>query len=135
MIITLICYTCNYSVGWYAVHWRIDLSSILLLLCISKPHLVQACRSTRVAKHTRARMVVTAILSVFVQQYSVIKIHCQSTSTKYPALKLSSMSCSSALILAHIIKNNFNSAYCSCLIVTVSTSDWQLLYVCRRCKK
>ena len=47
---------------------------------------------------------------------------------KYPALKLSSISCSSALILVHIIKNNFNSAYCPCSIVT-GTSDWHLLYL------
>ena len=37
----------------YAVHWRIDFSSILLLLCISKPRLVQASMSMRVANHTR----------------------------------------------------------------------------------
>ena len=54
---------------------------------------------------------------------------------KYPTSKLSSMSHSSALILAHIIKKNFNSGYCSCLIVTGSTLDWQVLYMCRRCKK
>ena len=42
---------------------------------------------------------------------------------KYPALKLFSMSRSSALILAHIIKNNFNSAHCPCLMITDSTSD------------
>ena len=41
MTITLLRYACNYSAGWYAVHWGIDLSSILLLY-ISKPHLVQA---------------------------------------------------------------------------------------------
>ena len=38
----------------YIVHWRIDLSSILLLLHISKPHLVQAGLSTRVANHAHA---------------------------------------------------------------------------------
>ena len=37
-----------------AVHWRINLSSILILLCISKPHLVQAGINTSVANHTRA---------------------------------------------------------------------------------
>ena len=37
---------------------------------------------------------------------------------KYPALKLSSISHSSALILVHIIKNNFNSAYCPDSTVT-----------------
>ena len=42
---------------------------------------------------------------------------------KYPTLKLSSMSHSSALIMVCMIKNNFNSAYCPCLIVTGSTSD------------
>ena len=42
---------------------------------------------------------------------------------KYTVLKLSSMSRSSALILMHIIKNNFNSAYCLCIIITGSTLD------------
>ena len=47
-------------------------------------------------------------------------------------LKLSAMSRSNALILVHIIKNNFNIAYCACFIVTGSASDGQLLYVCKR---
>ena len=55
-----------------AVHWRIDLSSVLILFYISKPHLAQAGPNKSVANHTRARthsyrMVVTAILCVFVQ--------------------------------------------------------------------
>ena len=37
-----------------AVHWRINLSSILHLLHISKHHLVQAGLSMRVANYTRA---------------------------------------------------------------------------------
>ena len=37
---------------------------------------------------------------------------------KYPTLKLSSISHSNALILAHIINNNFNSAYCPGSTVT-----------------
>ena len=48
VIIALIYYACNYmySAGQYAVHWRIDLLSILVLR-ISKPHLVQAGRIVR----------------------------------------------------------------------------------------
>ena len=37
---------------------------------------------------------------------------------KYPTFKLSSISRSSALIVVHIIKYNFNSAYCPGFIVT-----------------
>ena len=54
VVITLIRYACNYSAGYYTVHWRIDLSSMLLLLHISKPHLVQAGTNTRVANQARA---------------------------------------------------------------------------------
>ena len=37
-----------------AVHWRIDFSNVLILLCISKPHLVQAGLNMSVANHTYA---------------------------------------------------------------------------------
>ena len=63
------------------MHWRIDLLSVLLLLNISMPHLVQADLSMRVANSTHAwthtykiggysyfrRLAVTAILNIFVQ--------------------------------------------------------------------
>ena len=105
-----------------------DLSSILLLLHISKPHLVPAGMSTRVANHTHAwiHMCKNGGYHYFKRLFSVVISNSNPLSEyrhKYPTLKLSSMSRSSALILVHIIKNNFNSAYCSCLIVTGSTSD------------
>ena len=95
--------------------------SIVLLLRISKPHLVQAGRSSY--KSSKSHACKIGGYRYFKPLCLAIQILCRSISTKYPTLKLSSMSRSNALILAHIIKNNFNSAYCSYLIVTVSTSD------------
>ena len=37
-----------------AVHWRIDLLNVLILLCISKPHRIQAGPNTSVANHKHA---------------------------------------------------------------------------------
>ena len=110
------------------MHWRVDLLSILLLLRISKSHLVQAGMSMRVAYQARAWMHTCKIGG-----YHYFEHHCPVVVSnlnplseywhKYPTLKLSSMSRSSALILAHIIKKNIYSGYCSCLIVTGSTLD------------
>ena len=112
VIITLTRYACNYSAGWYAVHWRIDLSSILLLPCISKPHLFQAGTSMRVANHTRAwtRMCKNGGYRYFKRLCPVVISNLNPLLEywhKYPVLKLSSMSSSSALILVYIIRNKF----------------------------
>ena len=109
------------------MHWRIDLSSILLLLHISKPHLVQSGTSTRVANQACAWThtyknggyhYFKHLCPVVISNSNPLLEYWH----KYPTLKLSQCYIrSSALILEHIIKNNFNCAYCSCLIVTAST--------------
>ena len=100
--------------------------NILLLLCISKPHLVQASTSTRVANQACAWThtcknggyhYFKGLCPVVISNSNPLLEYWN----KYPTLKLSSMSHSSALILERIIKNNFNSLYCSCLIVTANT--------------
>ena len=126
MIITLLRYACNYSTGLYTVHWRIDLYSVLIPLCISKPHLDQTGTSTRVADHTCAwtHRCKNGVYHYFKRLCTVVISNLNPLSEywcKYPTLKLSSLSCSSALILAHTIKNKFNSTYCSCLIVRGSS--------------
>ena len=94
----------------------VDLSRILVLLCISKPHLVQAATSMRVANHIHAwthtrkndgYRYLKRLCPVVISNSNPLSEYWH----KYPALKLSSMPRSSALILAHIIKNNFNSVY------------------------
>ena len=95
----------------------------ILLLCISKPHLVQASMSTRLSNHTCAwiHTYKNGGYRYFKHLCPVVISNSNPVSEywhEYPALKLSSMSHSSALILVHIIKNNFNSTYCPCLIVT-----------------
>ena len=109
------------------VRCALDLSSVLLILRIIKSHLVQASLSTRAANHTCAwtntcknggycyfKCLCPVVIgnSIPVLEY----LH------KYPALKLYSISHISALTLTHIIKNNFNTAYCPCSIVA-DTSD------------
>ena len=101
-------------------------SSVLHLLCISKLHLVQGL-STRLVNHTCAwtHACKNGGYHYFTCLYQVVISNSISVLEywhKYPALKLSSISWSSALILAYIIKNNFNSPYCPVSIVT-STSD------------
>ena len=101
--------------------------SILLLLCISKSHLVQGL-STRLANHTRAwtHACKNGGYHYFMCLYQVVISNSISVSQywhKYPALKLSLISCSSALILAHVIRNNFYNAYYPGSIITCSTSD------------
>ena len=125
VIIALIHYACKYSVSSCALEDRS--SSILILLCISKPHLVQAGLNTSVANHTCAwtHSCKNGGYCYFMCLYPVViskSIPVSEYWHKYSMLKLSSMSHSSMLILAHILKNNFNSAYCPCSIVT-STSD------------
>ena len=100
--IALIHYTCNYSANtlctWGLIFWA------LLLLRISKPHLVLAGLSKRkldnMCKNDGYRYFMHLSLVVISNSNSV---YCP----KYPVLKLSSTSCNSALILAHIIKNEF----------------------------
>ena len=147
------------------MHWRIDLSTVLLLriskpwsrvarplfsiflwggrkifatpkkngkkqsghMRLSKRHLVQAGLSMRVTNHTCAwtHTCKNGGYCYFTYLYPVVinnSIPLLEYLHKYPALKLSSISQSSALTLVHIIKNNFNSAYCPCSIVT-GTSD------------
>ena len=109
------------------MHWRIDLSNVLLLLHNSKSHLVQACLSMTVANHMRAQTHTckNGSYSYFMCLCPVVISNSISVSeyyNKYPSIKLSSISHGSALILAHIIKSNFNSIYCPCSIVT-GTSD------------
>ena len=105
------------------MHWRIDLSSILLLLCVSKLHLIQGGLSTRVANHTHAWIhtcknggycYFTHLCPVVISNSNPVSEYWH----KYRTLKLYSISCSSAVILAHIIKNNLNSADCPCYIVS-----------------
>ena len=95
--------------------------SILLLFCISKLYLVQAGMSTRVTNHTCAwaHMCKNRGHRYFKHHCPVVISNLNAVPEywhKYPASKLSSMSRSSVLILAHIIKNNVNSAYCPCFI-------------------
>ena len=116
------------------MQWMVNLSSMLLLLLhISKSQSTTVINHTRAWTHTckNGGYRYFTYLCPVVISYS---IPVSEYWHKYPALNLSSISCSSALILTHIIKSNFNSAYCPCPIVT-GTSDWQLLYVCRGCKK
>ena len=99
----------------------------VFLLCISKPHLVQASLSTRVANHTHAwtHTCKNGGYCYFKLLCLVVISNSNSVSEywhKYPTFKLSSLSHSSTLILAHIIMNNFNSAYCPCSIIK-GTSD------------
>ena len=105
----------------------LDLSSILLILRIIKSHLVQASLSTRVANHTRAwtqtcknggYCYFKRLCPVVIGNSSPVLEYLH----KYCALKLCSISRINALILTHIIMNNFNNAYCPCSIV-VDTSD------------
>ena len=105
----------------------IDLLNILL--CNSKPYFVQAGLSTRVANHTWAwtHRCKNDAYCYFMHLCSAVISNSIPVSEywhKYPALKLSSISCSSALILVHITKNNFNSVYCPCSIAITGTSDW-----------
>ena len=118
IITVLISYTlqCDYSTNTlcmqlqcqYAVHWKIDLLSVLLLFCISKLHLVQAGLSTRVADHTCAwiHMCKNGGYHNFMYLCPVVISNSISLSEywhKHPTSKLSLMSCSSALILTYII--------------------------------
>ena len=78
-----------------AVHWRIDLSSVLILLCISKPHLVQAGLNMSVANHTRAwthcknggYCCFMCLCPVVIRKSIPVSEYWH----KYPALKLSSI--------------------------------------------
>ena len=111
----------------YAVHWRIDLLSLLLLLRISKPRLVQVGLNTIVENHTRAQThtCMNGAYCYFKRLCPVVisnSIYVSEYWYRYPVLKLSSMSRCNALILALIVKNSFNSTYCQCSIVT-GTSD------------
>ena len=97
-------------------------ASYFYFVLVIKPHLVQAGTSMRVANHTRAwTHTCKNGGSCYFKHLCPVVIsnlnHLLEYWHNYPMLKLSSMSCSSALILAHIIKNNFNSAYCSYLHV------------------
>ena len=78
------------------MHWRIDLSIILFLLRVSKPHLVQAGTSTRVANYTRAwthtcknggYRYLKLLCPVVISNSNPLSEYWH----KYPALKLSSM--------------------------------------------
>ena len=123
VIIALICYACTYNAGMLCTEGSMGISrycnsasSVLLLLHISKDHLVQGL-STRVANHSCAwtHTYKNGSYHYFTCLYSVVISNSISVSEywhKYPALELSSISRSSALILAHITKKNFNSAYC-----------------------
>ena len=76
--------------------------------------------STRVANHTHAWTHICKDGGYHCFRHLrplVISNSNGSTVTRISVLKLSTMSYSSVLILAHIIKNNFNSTYFSCLIV------------------
>ena len=89
----------------------------------SKPHLVQAGLSTRVANYMCAltHMCKNGGYSCFGHLCPVVisnSIPLLEYWHKYPSLKLYSISRNSALILTLIIKNNFNSVHCSCSIVT-----------------
>ena len=127
VIIALIHYTCNYSASLLCTKGSMAISkyfnatsSVILLLCISKPHIVQGL-STRLANHVHAwtdmcksggyhyfTCLCPVVIIVISNSISVLEYW-----RKYPALKLSSISLSSALMLVHFIKKNFNSAYCS----------------------
>ena len=144
VIIALICYACNYSASMLCTRGSIGISryfnstlSVLLLLCISKLHLVQGL-NTRLANHLCAwtHTCKNGGYRYFTCLYPVVISNSISVSKywhNYPTLKLSSISHGNA-ILVHIIKNNFNNTYCSGSIVT-GTWDWQLMCMCRRCKK
>ena len=95
-----------------------------ILLRISKPHLVQAGTSMRVANHTCAwtHACKNHGYHYFKRLCPVVISNSNPVSEywhKYPVLNLSSMSRSSASIMPHIIKNNFNSAYCPCLLLQI----------------
>ena len=123
MIIALIHYACNYSASMLCTGGSMGISryfnstlSILLLLRISKPKLVQGL-SKRLTNqmHAWTHMCKDGGYHYFTPLYPVVISNSISVSGywhKYPALKLSSTSLSSTLILAHIIKKNFNSASC-----------------------
>ena len=90
--------------------------STLLLLCINKAHLVHGL-STTLTNHMDAwaHMCKDDGYCSFTCLYPVVISTLISVSEywhKYPALKLFSISPSSALILLCIIKNNFNRACC-----------------------
>ena len=92
-----------------------DLLRTLLPLRISKPYLVQAGTSTRVANHTRAwtHTCKNGGYHYFKRLCPVVISNSNPLSEfwhKYPTFKLSSMSRSTTLILAQIIKNNFNNS-------------------------
>ena len=122
VIIALIHYACNYSASTLRTGGSIRIGryfnstlSILLLFRISKPKLVQGL-SKRLTNHTCKN----GGYRYFMPLYPVVISNSISVSEywhKYPTLKLSSISCSSTLILVHIIKNNFNSASCPGFLV------------------
>ena len=106
-------------------------SSILLLIRISNLHLVQAGTSTTVSNHTCAWTHTCKNCGYYYfKRLCPVEISNLIPVLEYLLFKLSPISHSNTLILAHIIKKNFNSVYCPCSIVT-GISDWQLLYVCR----
>ena len=130
MIIPLINYACNYSASTLCTGGSMAISryfnstsSVLLLLHISKPHLVQGL-SMRLANphvHGHRHTCKNGGYHYFMHLYPVVISNSISVSQyrhKNPALKLFSISRSSALILAHLIKNTFNRAYCPRSIVT-----------------
>ena len=124
MNITLIHCACNYSVSTL----RINLSSVLLLLRISKPHLVQAGLSTKVANHTHAwtHTCKNGGYCYFKHLCPVVMSYSNPVLEywhKYPTLKLSSISHSGALILVHIIMNNLKALIVHVLLLQAPQID------------
>ena len=125
LYVALIHYVYNYSASTLCTEGSVFQTYYFYFVLVS----FTLFRLTEVANHTLAW---THMWKNGGYHYLVISISIPVSEYwhKYPMLKLSSISCSSALILAHIIKNIFNSAYYPCLIVT-GTSDWQLQHMCR----
>ena len=99
----LVC--CALEDRWRSVDTSKSTSSILLLLCVSKPHLVQG-QSTRLANHMRVwtHMCKNGGNHYFTYVHPVVISNSMKVLEywhKYPTLKLSSISHSSTLILVH----------------------------------
>ena len=134
MVIALIHYACNYNVSMLCTGGSIGIRrcfnstlNVILLLHISKPHFVQGL-SVILANHMHAwtHTCKNGGYSYFTCLYPVVSSNSNPVLQywhKYPMLKLSSISRSSALILVHIIKNNFNSIIVQVLSIVIGTSD------------
>ena len=121
----------------YIVHWRINLSNMLLIIRISKPQVglsirianymgtwIQTCRNGGYCYFVFLSVVITNSITGSEYQHN------------YPALKLYSISCSSALVLVHIIKIRMyvvkivNKDYMVLTLKHLSRDSLQVLAAC-----